>query len=140
MEEELSPFSFNIISFNSKKTSDKNYLQIAQRFRGIFSKETSFKGILNAILYKRYKTEKRKREINIPPINVEDDIELPIPPNISGEVVSIDEPKTNSEIEELYQKKSDKKITDWKRNIPKIIIENEADELLSKLMKDKKVS
>jgi len=137
MEEELSPFSFNIINFNNKKTSDKNYLQIAQRFKGIFSKETSFKGILNAVLYKRYKTEKRKRELKIPPINVEDNIELPLPPNISGKVL---ESKTKSEIEDLYKKKSDKKIKDWKRSIPKIIIENEADELLSKLMKDKKVS
>lgn len=136
MEEELSPFSFNIISFNDNKTSDKIYLQIAQRFKGVFSKETTFKGILNAVLYKKYGIEKRKREKKFPPINVDDDIQLPIPPNIGG---SIDEPKTDSEIEELYKKKSEKKIKDWKKNIPIINIENEADELIAKLMKDKKV-
>ncbi|HEC38816.1 hypothetical protein LCGC14_0640550 [marine sediment metagenome] len=54
--EDLMPFSFNIINFNGIGL-EKFFGQITRRFSGQYSRENTFKGLINSILYNQYGTD-----------------------------------------------------------------------------------
>ncbi|MBD3212119.1 MAG: hypothetical protein GF311_05860 [Candidatus Lokiarchaeota archaeon] len=52
---DLKPFKFNIINFNGRSFDDL-FTQISTKFNGIYSRENTLKGFMNAILKEEYNT------------------------------------------------------------------------------------
>ncbi|TFF89402.1 MAG: hypothetical protein EU549_00765 [Promethearchaeota archaeon] len=66
--EDLQPFSINIINLNP--TSSENiYRQIVNRYNGIYSLEFTLKGLLNAILNKKFGSDLNFEKFKIPGID-----------------------------------------------------------------------
>lgn len=129
------PFSFNIIHF-AINASERIFQQIVRRFNGFFSKEITFKSIMNSITYHKYETDVLS-EIKIPkkilkkiPEKLEEIFKEEKP--IFSE--DITEQKSIAEIEEDFNKQKSISIKDWDKDITSFSIENEADDILKKLI------
>ena len=106
---EYFPFSFNIIYLDesASDSSIRIFQQICRRFGGIFSKEITLKGLMNAIIYQKYekdrilikkKVDKRVEEVK---------------PESSIESEAIDK----SKIEEEFERLKDGNIEGWEKDI-----------------------
>jgi len=68
--EDLMPFSFNIINFNGPGL-ENFFVQIARRFSGQYSRENTFKGLVNSILFHQYGTDNYQEFSKIQDLEVE---------------------------------------------------------------------
>ncbi|MHA1249455.1 MAG: hypothetical protein ACTSRP_05640 [Candidatus Helarchaeota archaeon] len=149
--EDLEPFTINVINLNITG-SDSLYQQMATKYHGIYSKEFTLKGLLNAIIYGKYgsdldsyssiKTikkisEKRRNSKSIKQTTISDikqkkDIKYKIeekPEYISTEdKAELDNAFINNY---LNQYKEIKVLED---NIERISIQRKADKILEKLI------
>ena len=142
--EDLNPYSFNLINLNG--LSLENSLgQIPRRFSGIYSRENTFKGLLNSILYHQYGTNPYQKLSRIQDLNGGKQIKKePEKIKILGEGENQEE---FEDIEVIIQendinltniKISDKKNEEFIENLPEITITRMADKDLDNLIKDLK--
>jgi len=129
--EDLGPFSFNIINFDGFGL-ERSFKLITRRFSGQYSRESSFKGMINAILYNQFGTDPyvESKEIQtlelpkkFPAIPIEKPHKFEVPQNSPSKV----------EIEE-YNFKDKNVDIDIKEDIP-IVLLRKADNIIEKLKK-----
>lgn len=134
--EDLEPFSLNIINFNGVSL-DRSFQLITKRFFGLYSRECSLKGMINAILNNLYGTDpyivtKKIRNLEPPKTLPEIQISIEEPPKIEvPQEKSIIRSSKGDEFEEYILKD---KIIDIKEAIP-IILLRKADNVIEKLKK-----
>ena len=95
--EDLMPFSFNIINFNGLGL-ENFFGQITRRFSGQYSRENTFKGLINSILYHQYGTDPYQEFSRIQDLKIEtpikkepEKIEIALKPIITEEIENLRE-------------------------------------------------
>ena len=148
--EDLMPFSFNIINFNGLGL-EHFFRQISRRFSGLYSRENTFKGLLNSILYNKYGTDPYQEISRIQDLKVETPMEKE-----TGKIDKVLNPKITEEIEKKGElngadiklqdidvsasitdiKIIEKDIEVFNEHIPDITLSRKADKDLDQLIED----